>query len=218
MKFQRLLAITSVATVLYSTADAAVLAQYTGNNVPFGSSAPVDAHDWADHVNPSSYGGHGGAQMRTSEFQFYGWSTTFDDTRYIGFTVTPEPGYQLTLMDYVSSPTVANGNITSFKLGYRVDEGSGFGAWNFSQTWSAGDPGFAYVGAAENEKIWDFADFTTEGTVEFGLFATSPDTTSYLQGSLPNDIFLNGTVTQVPEPSAFLLSVIAGLGFIRRRR
>lgn len=205
-------------SLLTCAANAVVMVNYIDSGIPAGSSAPVEATDWADHVTPSTYGGHGGVTMEQGYFGFRGWSTTFDETKYAGFTVSAEPGYEMTLTDLKSSPTVSTGSVTSFKLGYRIDNGSGFGAWTYSQTWSQGDPGFSYVSGAANEKIWDFADITTTGTVEFGLFATSTDTVSHVIATQPRDIFLNGNIVAVPEPSALLLSALACSGLLRRRR
>ena len=65
------------------------------------------------------------------------------------------------------------------------------------------------------ENTWDFADFTTTGTVEFAFFGTAPSVNAQLEHS---GVTVNGSVAAVPEPSSSLLIAAAGFLCLARRR
>lgn len=180
-------------------------------------------HDYVDEVLASNVQLHGSLTGSPTNTRIRNWGTTMNDTDYVGFTLTAQPGFMLTLTDMTVSTTVSAGTVTDFRWGYRVNEGSGFGAWTFGATYSVGDAGFAYVGPAENEKFWDFADFSTTGTVEFGLFAQAPvaGVDASILISQPANLSVNGSASAVPEPSTYALIAIAGtlaLVIARRRK
>lgn len=185
------------------------------------ASVALAPHDFDDGVIASSTAVHGNANFNPS-FATYGFSTTLDNANYLGFTVKAEPGSQVTLTDLAfktyAEPNSPAENVitTAFRWGYRVDSGSGYGAWNFDKTYTPADLDF-FVNTP-TQKTWDFADFSTTGTVEFGLFAsTTAGNISYVYATRDR-VDVNGTVGTVPEPSTMLLGTLGVLGLLRRRR
>lgn len=217
MRNELLIFASALALVSVNQASAAMIAEWRYGSVPSGYVGPVEAYDYAAGVTPSDFDGHGSVGI-IEQFVYRGWPTTIDLNNYCGFTVQAEPGNALTITDFKFSSVVGGSNVSAFQWGYRVNDGSGFGAWTLGELYETGDTGFNFVSSSLNEKIWDIADFTTTGTVEFGLFAQSPDTTSTLIVSQPRPLVLNGSVAAVPEPSAALLSVAGALVAFRRRR
>lgn len=204
-----------------TSARADVVATYWPNSEFVAGAGELQPHDYLDGVSASSFQAHGSLTVSQTQLRIFGWGTTMSLVDYAGFTVTAQPGFQMTLTDFRMSTAVSAGVVTAFKWGYRVDDGSGFGDWTFDQTYSIGNPGFSYVGPVENAKTWDFADFSTTGTVEFGLFANSSGAgTAQVLVSQPEDMFLNGSVSAVPEPSTYALIAIAGTAalILTRRR
>lgn len=53
-----------------------------------------------------------------------------------------------------------------------MDQGAGWGPWVYDGTYLPSTPGFS---DPFNRKVWDFADFSTTGRVEFGPFAAQKD-------------------------------------------
>lgn len=198
------------------TTSAAVLAQWSYSEVPAGYVGTVEPFDYADGATVSDFDGHGSATI-IEQFCYRGWSTTVDTNNYCGFTISPEAGKQLTVTHLDFSSVNSNG-ITGFQWGYRVDNGGGFGTWQLGNLYEPGETGFDFVSSSQNAKVWDIPDFTTTGTVEFGLFAQGLSTTSTLIVSQPRALVLNGSVTAVPEPSAALISAAGALVALRRRR
>lgn len=197
------------------SANAALVASFHSDDTPpFGSLAPVEPHDYADHLVVSSLLPQGSVTRVNGEFEYRNWDTTMNPDDFIGFSVTVESGYQMTLTDLDFSSVVTAGSVSTFQWGYRVDDGSGFGAWNYGTIYSTGNAGFA-----SDIKEWDFSDVAVTGTVQFALFAQAPNGTSGVFLSQPGgSLTLNGNVAAVPEPSAFLLAALGGLAAFRRRR
>jgi hypothetical protein len=199
--------------------NAAMITEFSPQNLPAVFNAPVSPTDYADGVSSSNFVNHGTTR---SGFGYFGWATTFSDSIYAGFTVQAEPGSSITLGSLSHGGVVTTSLVDAFRWGYRVDEGSGYGAWQFSNVISAGDPGFGSV----LSKTWDFADFTTTGTVEFGFFAKQtgpddPDNEIYGVANVATGnikVALDGSVSAVPEPSTSLLGAIGVLALFRRRR
>jgi len=208
-------------TLTVTPAHADVVATYWPNSEFTAGAGELQPHDYLDGVSASSFQAHGSLTVSATQLRIFGWGTAMSLTNYAGFTVTADPGFQMTLTDFQMSTAVSAGIVTAFKWGYRVDDGGGFSDWTFDQTYSLGDPGFAYIGL-ENAKTWDFADFSTTGTVEFGLFASASTegSTAQVLVSQPQDMFLNGSVSAVPEPSTYALIAIAGTAalILTRRR
>jgi hypothetical protein len=209
-------AILATFAALASAADAAMVARYSSGFVTSGSDA-IPAADFADHVTASDLTPSVGTIHRVGGNANYdGWTPSVDITRYVGFQVSAEPGYRLDLTDFTfRTGATVSPFVDSYVWGMRVDNGLGFGAWSFGTTYTNADPGFSLVGPGD-VKTWDFEDFSTTGTVEFGLFASASDS-GYMVEVLRTNI-LNGTVTQVPEPSAAILGIVGCLAFFRRRR
>jgi hypothetical protein len=174
----------------------------------------VDPHDYADHLTVSSLLSQGSVSRVNGEFEYRNWDTAMNPDDFIGFSVSTENGYQMTLTDFDFSSVVTSGSVGAFRWGYRVDNGSGFGTWIFGTTYSSGDAGFG-----SGVKEWDFADFTVTGTVQFALFAQAPDGAGGVFLSAPGgNLTLNGSVAPVPEPSSLFLAALGGLALVRRRR
>ncbi len=203
-----------------TSARADIVATYWPTSEFTAGAGELQPHDYLEEVSASSFQAHGSLTVSQSQLRIFGWGTTMSLVDYAGFTVTADPGFQMTLTDFQMSTAVSAGVVTAFKWGYRVNDGSGFGDWTYDQTYSLGDPGFGYIGV-ENEKTWDFADFSTTGTVEFGLFASASGAGSaQILVSQPSHMFLNGSVSAVPEPSTYALIAIAGTAalILARRR
>ena len=223
MKINISILTTAFVLSLGHSASAAIVATYW--KTEHTTAAPLGAHDYLDGVTASSFDRHGSVTfVAGGNGSFTGWTTTLDDPgypNYAGFTVEAEDGFQMTLTSLeLSTGVVRNGTvtqpITSYRWGYRVDSGAGYGDWVFnSKIYTPADgSSFWFTG---NLKTWDFEDFTTSGKVEFGVFATmSAPAQLIFSGSNPMN--LNGTVSAVPEPSAALLGALGGLALLRRRR
>lgn len=180
------------------------------------------AYYQANHTLTSSLTASAGLAMNASSPVATGWSLERNDNLYISFTITPQTGYQITLTDLTSDPrrTGSTDGPTSFYWGIRINEGSGYGTWTFSDVMTFGAAGVFHP--------WDFADVTTSGTVQLGFFAyggTNParqagpgqETGNY---EVP-EIAVNGSVSAVPEPSTVALCVagaVFALVIMRRRR
>ena len=209
-------------TALHSMAGAAMVAHFDNTNLPDSGATAIPPMDWADNMQePTGIAPNTGSGVfrvdGTNNAFFRGWSTTIDFNNYVGFQISAEPDHELQLTDIVFRTSTITGPAarvaSSFTWGYRLDEGSGFGSWVMGKTYTSADPGF-FNRLTEN--IWDFADFTTTGTVEFAFFGTAPSVNAQLEHS---GVTVNGSVVPVPEPSSSLLVAAAGfLSFIRRRR
>lgn len=175
-----------------------------------------------------SYHGSIAGAARASSLITSGWGAAIDLNNYVGFTVSAKPGYELQLTSLENSAiksTSSASNPTSAQWGYRINTGSGYGSWNFSGTFAL----TTASGLGGAMRMWDFADFTTTGTVEFGLFAwggtATPSRLTAVadMGASPTNLngyemVLNGELTAVPEPSSILLGSLASLFLLRRRR
>lgn len=207
------------ALVCANQASAIVLATYSQSDST--TAVPLSPHDFEDGVIASKTAAHGTANL-DPRFSAYGFSTTLDDASYLGFTVKAEAGSQLTLTSlafntYASPNAPFDNMITSaYRWGYRVDSGSGYGAWTFDKTYTEADSNFFHE--TTTNKNWDFADFSTSGTVEFGLFASTTAGNLANVSATRDRVDVNGSISAVPEPSAILLGALGGLALLRRRR
>lgn len=195
-----------------------MIAQFNSSFVTPGSDI-VPAADYADHLVVSDFAPSVEDIDRIGGGVSYdGWGTTVDINRYVGFKVSVDPGYQLNLTDFAfRSAPISSMAVTSYVWGMRVDNGSGFGGWLFGKVYTAADSDFALIGF-QNVKSWDFQDFSTTGTVEFGLFAAASDADQVMEAFRSNSTMLNGTVTVIPEPSVAVLGLVGSIAFFRRRR
>ena len=145
-----------------------------------------------------------------------GWSPEKNVNLYASFTIKTLPGYQMTLTDLTSDPFGTTP--TNIYWGMRIDEGSGYGAWTFSDERAiGGSPGVF--------QPWDFADVTTTGTVQFAFFAYGSANPliagpgAETGGYETPEIAVNGSVSPVPEPSTIALCLAgAGLAIVLTRR
>ena len=203
----------AVLSVFISNAHSAVVAQWIAGNVGLTEVEP-EPWNYADNVAVSKLTVHGSIEKAagTSRALWQGWTTTVHDTmNYLGFTITPEPGFQLSLTDLDSVPANPRARGLGHSWGVRVNNGSGFGAWTFQAT------------QTENGYLNEFlVPITTTGTVELGFFAwaLTPEEnyTPFLDTGGNYNLELNGTVSAVPEPSAALLAGLGALALLRRRR
>ena len=224
MKFNIPILAATFALSLVHSASAAIVATYWKSE--HTTTTPLAAHDYLDGVSASSFDKHGSV-TNLSQGYFSGWTTTLDDPgypNYAGFTVEAEDGFQMTLTSLDLSTGVRRigagagavvDPITSYRWGYRVDNGAGYGDWVFNSKIYTPADGTAFWSTA-TAKNWDFEDFTTSGKVEFGVFASASAPAQLQFSAQPMN--LNGTVSAVPEPSAALLGALGGLALLRRRR
>jgi uncharacterized protein YjiK len=146
------------------------------------SELKLGSNNWSDHAKiptpvtaSDTLTRDGGKGVLT----FSGWGTTIDTNKRVSFRVTAKPGYRLNLSELVhfnsgGGRQTANA-LSSFVWGYRIDEnndGIFEGNWVFGKTYTPAN-GDVFK-ESESFKDWDFADFTTRGTVEFAIFATAP--------------------------------------------
>jgi hypothetical protein len=213
-----IISLLAASAAFVASADAALIAQFNSVFVTPGADN-IPAADYADHLTVTDLApSHDDIDRVGGAANYDGWGSTVDATRYVGFKISVDAGYQLNLTDlaFRSAATVSP-LVTSYVWGMRVDNGSGFGAWSFGKTYTSADADFALIGF-QNVKSWDFADITVTGTVEFGIFATASDPSHMIEIIRSNSTIVNGTVTQVPEPSAALLGFVGCLACLRRRR
>jgi hypothetical protein len=217
MKVSSFLSIAAAIVTLSGTVShAATLASYSNLDNP--NNNPLQPNNWGDFVEkPSVLTGAAGSGITKVDNQYYtGWSTSIDTSKYVGFTIVPTNGYQITVTDMSFRTRPADTNAqTSFVWGYRINEGAGFGQWNFGSIWNNDSANYT----SSLAKTWDIPDFTTTGTVEFGVFATTANASSMEIRTAQ----VNGTMAPaaaVPEPSTWALlglsATIAVIGFRRR--
>ncbi len=154
-----------------------------------------------------------------------GWtpSAVVNTAQSMSFTIEAAQGYQMELTSLKfgaawSGNTAAEAKLTNAAWGYRVDNGSGYGAWTLYT--------FALLSVGEaGRPEWTFDQpviVGDGGTVEFGFFAWGATATGgrvapKLSGT-GDDMIVNGTVSAVPEPSSLLMGLTGALALFRRRR
>lgn len=207
---------------LSSHAHAAVLVEYR-MPTPRPGLPPISAYDYEDGVTPSTIQSHGSVIHPGNGGTVGGYSTTVDSTNYVGFVLEAEEGQSINLTHFEFYTYVDSSSypaLQGFQWGYRVDNGEGYGQWVFdTQVYTKGTAAFTDIFA---KKVWNFADFSTEGSVEFGLFAyqtgTDLSAIELSSRSAPQGLQVHGSVSPIPEPSAALLGAVGGLALFRRRR
>lgn len=131
-------------------------------------------------------------------------------TNYIAFSVTPDSGYQTTFTS-LSFYTDANFANEEYKVQLT--------AWDGVTETVLGTISHT-TGNVVNEpvvfKSIDFADFTSSAATEFRLYGY--DISASNGGIRYDDLILNGTTTQVPEPGSLAWLGLGGLLIARRRR
>lgn len=190
------------------TADSEVL--------PFDFSAATSyykVYDWPDALpQPTNLQPTAGLN-RSSQARYGGWATTFNDDVYVGFKVSAAPGEPLTLSSLEFDARANATNVTGYKWGYRVDEGTGFGSWTFSDVHLPGSPQYT-----SGNKVWNFADVTTTGTIEFGFFARTTTAAVSVEpmvfrmalmtaGTAPAPAALPGTLGKYKKISSFVIPI-----------
>lgn len=190
-----------------------------------GTSATGSPGTQAANTSSTDIGGVGVTQLdsiptESPDFRpwvYDGWDTTLNEGKYIGFTVSPDSNYEITYQSLDNIP--ANYDLPGviektlwYQMGYRIDEGTGFGAWTLSGTTFQN---------ATRINTWNFDDFTTSGAVEWGLFSYG-ETAEHLFGPTNDiggftEVVLKGEVNLIPEPSSLLLGGLGLLSLLFRR-
>lgn len=206
----------AVLIVSYSSVDSGVVS----GNIP-----SIPGHDWHDNlIDPPGFKPATGSGVSfitgsgPTQFNLTGYGSTIDLTKYAGFQISVEPGYQFTLTDFVYNN--ASGDPTgSFQWGYRIDlnndgdfsDGAAEG-WTLGRLWTSADGADFGPNRLQRPKTWTFAaPIVTTGAIEFGVFGTGTG----IQGAAYT---LNGSIAAVPEPSAAVLGALGCLALLRRRR
>ncbi len=205
-----------IAGALSSNASADLIAAWDVQNTPHQFADPTPPPwDWHDDVTVSDFLMHGSVAVYggVSPLIYDGFSSSISFENYVGFTVTPLAGKQMTLTNLTYIQPYQGADFYSW--GYRV----GDGAWNIF----TGQ--IALTGSSALKNFVFTQPVVTTEAVEFGFFAAtaSPSTDVYvtIDSSNRNDIQLNGTVAAVPEPSTYALLLGAGavaLILARRRK
>jgi hypothetical protein len=200
---------------LISPLPAAVVVQFSSDGAPQDESLPVaPEYVIGRSVNVSGLASSSDLLERLSgSLTYRGWDAKLDLNKYVSFTVTPDDGYSLYLTHLSFETLGATGSrissfneITSYVWAYRINQGNGYSAWTFSSPYAPSD-------SKDTPLTWNFNDFQTTGTVEFGLFATSDGRDANLSLGMVN---VTGVV---PEPApAFLFPLSGSLALLRRRR
>lgn len=211
--------ITAFAMVAMSSiAPAAILAQWINRNIALGEVEP-EPWNFGDNVSVSNLTLHGAIQLYESgsyKAVYTGWSTTLDYNNYVGFTITPDEGFQMELTEWKATIQEVGNGVGIARWGYRIDTDND-GAYDTEWVLLTEVGGTALT--------IDALNITTTGTVEFGFFGTSDPNSEPgypywgpVGPNTRNNSELTGTVTAVPEPSAALLACFGGLVAFRRRR
>lgn len=189
--------------IAVQAASAGFVVSYQATRISPPPASATPAFDWAEGLpDPTDLAPAGGiTRGPATALSYVGWGATFDDSKYVGFKVHAFEGKPVAFTNLIFS-TAANASLglTSYRWGYRVDEGTGFGAWSFSQTYTSSTSNFA-----SGSKVWNFPDFSITGTVEFGLFATAANATAAIT-AFETVLTLNGPLANVfpPVPTGIL--------------
>src|SRR6478752_4909608 len=100
MKISSIIPLVAAVAFLTGTAShAAVLASYSNSDNP--NDNPLQPNNWGDFVQkPSTLTGSAGGGITKENNQFYyGWTSSVDTSKYVGFTMIPVNGYQITVTD-----------------------------------------------------------------------------------------------------------------------
>ncbi len=203
-----------IALTFAHTASAALISSFEYSDY---RGSDFYAYYQADHTLTTSLALTPGLSFNGNPY-VNGWSPEKNINLYTSFTIKALPGYQVTLTDLTSDPFGTTP--TTIYWGMRIDEGSGYGAWTFSDERTiGGSPGVF--------QPWDFADVTTTGTVQFAFFAygaanpliagPGAETGGYQEP----EIVVNGSTAPaaVPEPSSIALCATGSLlAFVLTRR
>lgn len=173
-------------------ARAGVLANFNGGDVgvdPATGNTMTEPNIWAHDptVTVSHYTLHGAVTplSSASPFLYKDWGTTLNPANYVGFTITPltAAGVTATSADFQTNPYFGSSEGIGYYIGYRVNDGSGFGPWVFSDFISNDSL------IANSHKPWVFpAPVTTHGVLEIGCFGIAPTT--------PNSVNVGGCIVQ----------------------
>ena len=142
----------------------------------------------------------------------FGNSNATVPTNYIGFSVTPDTGFQITFESLTFFSGV-NGTNDDYNIQLRSFDGATETTLGTYSRTSPASPSNSPVVAGSI----DFADFTASSATEFRLYLYGVTGGGANGGVRLDDVILNGETTAIPEPSNFLISLL-GLGFLGVRR
>jgi uncharacterized protein YjiK len=145
--------------------------------------------DWAAGVQPPSLlqVSPGLTRVGGKGLLLYGgWDTAINPSKYVGFSISAQPGYRLYIdgLNHFTSYSRFDGTnaLSSLVWAYRIDD-DGDGVfekdWTFGKTYTPAD-GDAFVEPVI--KDWDFVgnNCRTKGTIQFAIFASAAAPTGCL--------------------------------------
>ncbi len=165
-------------------------------------------------------------QQSPTVYNVSGWDVSpvidVNSTKNVTFDVSVDQGYQMTLTSFhfMANRTGGSGptRLTQGAYGYRVDNGDGFGTWTLYN--------FA-LGAAGSSYDWTFdAPVAVTGTIQFGFWAAGATQAGGIasptgNGRTGDDMYAQGTISAIPEPSTYALIGLGGMAlwaFKRRQK
>lgn len=194
------------------------VAPYTFSASLLGSNVD-DARLSLGSVNPTTSNDQYGMKISADQTSLAG---AIDNDHYIQFTVTAASGYRLNLasieMNGQSSSTGADdvallSNVDGFSSTEIIDSVA-----DISGLTGGFDTDSSGFGSAIDLSGASFQDLESVTFRLYGWGTTSGSGVTYVRDLSGNDLIVNGTVSEIPEPAVLSLLTLAGAALLRRRR